>query len=581
MARYDQEDREDDILGNMVVLGVSLVVIAAVVIGVVAGIDNPKDDHVGTGNNTTTLDAICAQTEYKESCISSLQPVGNQSEVIVYFKAAVNATVSEIALAMEKLKVDDGTLSDEGERMALQDCIELLDLCTKELESVNMLVNSSPKLFYNDSVDARSSLSAVITYQRTCRQGFKEFESTYNMDGVLQRSSELSSNALAIIYEHSENDDKKAESLVPPRRSTYELQGGLHDGYPAQMILAGDRKLSQYHSFRKLGGRAPNAVVAVDGSGQYTSIFAAIHSYPNGHKGRYLIYVKSGVYYENVIIAKNMPDIFMYGDGLNETIIAGNVMQGGTAYRRATLSVIGEGFFCKDIGITVPTQYYGGYTVAAVKVLSDKAAFFNCRIIGTTSSIFALAHRQFFRNCEIYGATNIVSGDAALVIQHSDIILTESNLVGKASVIASQARSDRRESTGFVIHGCNIYRDKSNNTIDIDQTPQVQSDSTTYLGMAAQKFSRTIVMESSLGDLIRPEGWYGNPADRNRATEHVTFVEYGNKGPGAQTKMRVNWPGYAFISNRDDVLRYTAGRFIQAQTWLQGTVVPFQEGFFS
>ncbi|XP_041017181.1 pectinesterase-like [Juglans microcarpa x Juglans regia] len=564
---------------EMVVLGVSLVVIAAVVIGVVAGIDNTTVG-VGTWNNNTTLDAICAQTDYKESCISSLKPVGKESEVIVYFKAAVNATVSEMALAMEKLKVEGGTLSDEGELMALQDCMELLDLCTKELESVNMLVNSTPKLFYNDSVDARSSLSAVITYQRTCREGFKEFESTYNMDGVLQRSSELSSNALAIIYEHSENDDKEAESLVPPRRSTNELQGGLYDGYPAQMILAGDRKLMlQYHSFWKLDGQAPNAVVAQDGSGQYTTIFAAIQSYPNGHKGRYLIYVKHGVYYENVIIAKNMTNIFMYGDGLNKTIIAGYFMD-GTAYRRATLSVIGDGFFCKDIGITVPTQY-GGYTAAAVKVLSDKAAFFNCRIIGTTSSIFALAHRQFFRNCEIYGATNIVSGDAALVIQHSDIIVTESNLNGKASIIASQARSDRRESTGFVIHGCNIYRDKSNNNHDdTDQTPKVQS-ATTYLGMAAKKYSRTIVMESSLGDLIRPEGWYGSPDDRNHATEHVTFVEYGNRGPGAQTKMRVNWPGYAFISKRDYVLRYTAGRFIQAQNWLQGTVVPFQEGFFS
>lgn len=338
MARYDQEDNHDDLLGNMIVLGVSLVVIAAVVIGVVAGIDNPKDDP-RTAHNMT-LDAICNKTDYKETCMSSLEPLGNQTEVIVYFQSAVNATVSEMAQAMKKAKVDGDSLSDEDQIMALEDCIELMELCIEEMQSVIKMVNAAPNLFYNDSGDARSSLSAVISYQTTCLEGFEETHSAYHMGQVLQKSTELASNALAIIYSYSENDDEKAESAATPRRSTYE-EGVEDERFPVRFSVA-DRKLLQSH---KKGGPRPDAVVAKDGSGQYKTITAALNAFPIDHKGRYLIYVKSGVYKENIIVAKNMPQIYMYGDGASESIIAGTDIN-GTRYRRATLCESLDHVYC-------------------------------------------------------------------------------------------------------------------------------------------------------------------------------------------------------------------------------------------
>lgn len=86
-------------------------------------------------------------------------------------------------------------------------------------------------------------------------------------------------------------------------------------------------------------------------------------------------------------------------------------------------------------------------------------------------------------------------------------------------------------------------------------------------------------MESILGGLITPEGWFNN--NETYGIETVTFVEYGNKGIGAQTNKRVKWPGYNVIYNKNDVLRYTVGRFIQAQKWLPATGVTFHAGLFS
>lgn len=208
--------------------------------------------------------------------------------------------------------------------------------------------------------------------------------------------------------------------------------------------------------------------------------------------------------------------------------------------------------------------------MAAVKLQSDKAAFYKCSINGTTSSIYALAHRQFFTDCEIYGVTNIIKGDAAIVIKHSKIIVKQPS-APVANIIALQARSDKRESTGFVIHGCRIEADQS-------YFPE-RLNKGVYLGMAMQKYSRTIVMESFLGDLINPEGWCSN---NEYGIEAVTFAEYRNEGPGAQTNKRVNWPSYTVITNRNVALRFTAEQFIQLQKWLLGTIIgPLQAGLFS
>jgi pectinesterase len=216
---------------------------------------------------------------------------------------------------------------------------------------------------------------------------------------------------------------------------------------------------------------------------------------------------------------------------------------------------------------------------AAVKMQSDRAAFFNCRINGSaTSNIYALANRQLLVGCEIYGVTNIIRGDGAVVIQRSKIILTPPSSSSENNnknniIIALQGRSDRRESSGFVIQGCTIKRDESYIYSPRGGGGGVVGKGGAYLGMAVAKYSRTIVMESSLGDLIHPDGWYNN---KKYAIENVTFAEYGNMGPGSAgsgTNNNIN-RSIQVISNSSDAMRYTAGRFIQAQNWLTGTLVP-------
>lgn len=326
MARFEEDIKQDEMLGNLIVMGVSLIVIAAVVIGVVAGVDNPKQASEVSTN--ITLDALCNQTDYRESCLSSLEPIGNKSEVINYFKGAVNATISEMVYVLNKTQGITG-VTKIPEKMALDDCVEMIELCLDDLQSVMRMVNTTPSMFYNDSSDARISLSAVISYQRTCVEGIIEGEAFFDMNRALQKSMELVSNALAIIYAFSDNDDKEADPGGVNRRSVIE-KGIGEDENPE------GRKLLSMQTYNIKVTQVPDAIVAKDGSGQYGRITDAINAYPNGHKGRYLIHVKSGTYKENVIIPKDKTQIFMYGDGIDNTIIAGADMI-GNSYRSASL----------------------------------------------------------------------------------------------------------------------------------------------------------------------------------------------------------------------------------------------------
>lgn len=85
-------------------------------------------------------------------------------------------------------------------------------------------------------------------------------------------------------------------------------------------------------------------MVAKDGSAKYTIVSAAINAAPKSSSGMYVIYVKSGVYNEQVEIkAKN---IMLVGDGIGKTIIIGSKSVGGgiTTFRSATVGKLKQHF---------------------------------------------------------------------------------------------------------------------------------------------------------------------------------------------------------------------------------------------
>lgn len=221
------------------------------------------------------------------------------------------------------------------------------------------------------------------------------------------------------------------------------------------------------------------------------------------------------------------------------------------------------------MGFTAPVNITGA---PALLVLSDHAVFFNCKIDGEEGSLFAMAQRQFYRNCEIHGSVDIIKGDSTTIIQNSLIIVkprNSSDLVLRNNVVSSQYRSDHNEGTGLVIQNCTITTSQGENS----NSSLVAS---TYLGTPRNKYSRTIIMESFLGDVIHPNGWC--KWSDNYGIDTATFVEYNNRGPRAETQKRVHWGSYKIIFKSNQITNYTAAHFIQAKHWLQNANIPYEAG---
>nr|GMD65083.1 pectinesterase 2-like [Ipomoea batatas] len=311
-----------------------------------------------------------------------------------------------------------------------------------------------------------------------------------------------------------------------------------------------------------------DVVVAQDGSGNYKTVTEAVNAAAKGSgSGRYVIYVKAGVYKENVNIGSKLKNVMLVGDGIGKTIITGSQSVGGgtTTFKSATVAVVGDGFIGQ--GITFRnTAGAANHQAVALRSGSDLSVFYQCSFEGYQDTLYVYSDRQFYRECDIYGTVDFIFGNAAVVFQNCNIYAR--NPPNKINTITAQGRSDPNQNTGISIH---------NSKVTAASDLKGSSGSVkTYLGRPWKQYSRTVFMKTFLDGLIDPAGWY--PWDGTFALSTLYYGEYLNTGAGASTANRVKWGGYRVITSATEASKFTVGNFIAGGSWLPATNVPFTSG---
>ncbi|KAJ7980475.1 Pectinesterase [Quillaja saponaria] len=549
---------------------VSIILVVGVVIGLIiggVGHKSSSDNEKELSKSSKAVAAICNQTDYKQACVHSLAKVAsNQSATPKDFmQAAIQATIEQVKSAMDKSANIGKNADNSTQKMVMEDCEDLLQFAVDELQaSFSMVGDSEMHTMKEREAELINWLSAVISYQQTCLDGVTSPKLKDEMSNGVLNATMLTSNALAIVSAVSEiliAFNISTNSSAGSRRLLYTSEDYK---YPSWLSRA-DRRLLQASPTNL----KPNAVVAQDGSGKYKTITAALAAYPKDLKGRYIIYVKAGVYDEYITVDKKQINVFMYGDGPRKTIVTGrkNNVDGVSTYLSATFAAVGLGFIGKSMGFQ-NTAGPQKHQAVALRVQSDMAAFYNCRMDGYQDTLYTQAHRQFYRNCVISGTVDFIFGDAAALIQNS-LIITRKPMDGQKNTITAQGRTDKRENTAIVIQNCRLVPEQ----LLFPLRFQIQS----YLGRPWKQFARTIIMESEIGDFIQPAGWL--EWQGTFALETLYYAEYANRGPGAATDKRVKWKGYKVITDRNEALQYTAGPLIQGNQWLSQTGARYFLGF--
>nr|TKS14934.1 putative pectin methylesterase [Populus alba] len=454
---------------------------------------------------------------------------------------------------------DDSGKSGDPKAVILKNINATIDaINSKKIKANEILSTQNPKKKKKD----RSRGLYEELRQQSCRsrQGpLRIFRNLFH-DSSEDDAGKMCSNTLALIKKLIEDAQAIANRLRTTSRKLKE-EDDSDEGWPEWLSVT-DRRLFQSSLL------TPDVVVAADGSGKYRTVSAAVAAAPKHSGKRYIIKIKAGVYRENVEVPSEKTNIMFLGDGRKKTIITAsrNVVDGGTTYHSATVAVVGKGFLARDITFQ-NTAGASKYQAVALRVESDFAAFYKCGMVAYQNTLYVHSNRQFFTNCYIAGTVDFIFGNSAAVFQDCDIRARRPN-PGQTITITAQGRSDPNQNTGIVIQKSRI-----------GATPDLQharSNFSAYLGRPWKEYSRTVIMQSSISDVISPAGW--REWKGRFALDTLHFAEYENSGAGAGTSGRVPWKGYKVITDATEAQAFTARNFITGSSWLKSTTFPFSLG---
>ncbi|WOL19816.1 hypothetical protein Cni_G28618 [Canna indica] len=547
---------------RLVLIAASAVVFLVILIAVVAAVSKRADGPPSAASVADSIRAMCSVTRYPSSCFSSISSAkgANQTrDPEELFKTSLTVAVDAVAAASSAAAGFQLPANDKRLAAALRNCGVLFDSAIGHLnDSLSLMTPAPGEPLLNASKidDLRTWLSAAVTDHEACLDGFEGTTGSLRdkMEEAMANSTEYVSNSLAIatgiigVMEtlnfrlHRKLLSLSFSSARYPRWISGEQRRGLQQGAAA--------------------GWKPNVTVAVDGSGQVKSIMEAIDLVPQKSAEAFVIYVKEGVYEENVVVEKNKWNVIMYGDGMYKSMVEGklNFVDGTPTFSTATFSVAGKGFMAIDMGFknsAGPEKHQA----VALRSSADRSVFFRCSFDGYQDTLYAHSLRQFYRDCDVAGTVDFILGDAAVIFQGCKILPRQA-LPNQQNTITAQGKSDPNENTGISIQGCVVR-------------PFDDMTSPTYLGRPWKDYSTTIIMQSELGSVVKPAGWLPWEVGTEPPST-ITYAEYENTGPGSSVARRVKWPGYNPLLSTTEASKYTVESFIKGGEWIPANVVQFQ-----
>lgn len=312
--------------------------------------------------------------------------------------------------------------------------------------------------------------------------------------------------------------------------------------------------------------RMPRAdiTVALDGSGDFTSIQAAIDSVRDNRKKQTVIYIRNGIYdVEKLIVPERKRNITLFGEGRSTTIIryhvhdcqceeavngkcppeAVRLWQDDVIRTSATLTILGEGFRAENL--TVENSAGPAGQAQAVTVQADKAAFVQCDLKSYQDTIYLWSKglRTYFKHCLVVGRTDYIYGGGIAFFDECEI-----RSWGGGWITAPSTSSEQEY--GFIFNQCRI-------TYAADSPCEGDDGRPFRLGRPWHHYPKVVWINCEMSEMVHPEGWGDTwRMDYAATSADLHLYEYGNTGKGAAMKQRAKWAGLRELK-KHEVKRYS------------------------
>lgn len=292
--------------------------------------------------------------------------------------------------------------------------------------------------------------------------------------------------------------------------------------------------------------------VSKDGKGDFDTVAKALAAARQYQGNKVTIQISKGIYKEKLEISQQW--LTLCGEDKNETVLTYDDyalfhMEDGTkrgTFRTPSVFMDASDFTARNL--TFENTAGPGTKVGqalALYVDGDRMTFENCRILGGQDTIFTaplppvpyeingfqgpkefaprLMGKHYYKNCFICGDVDFIFGGATAYFDGCEIF---SNNIGKEiNGYVTAASTPEGEAYGYVFNQCRFTSDCPPGSV--------------YLGRPWRNFAKVVIMNSEIGEHIKPEGWHD--WGKKEAQDTIYFAEYHNFGPGASLERRETW----------------------------------------
>jgi pectate lyase len=286
---------------------------------------------------------------------------------------------------------------------------------------------------------------------------------------------------------------------------------------------------------------ATTLTVAKDGSGQYSTVQAAVNAVPANNPSRVVISVKPGTYRELVKVPSNKPHVTIQGSGgsRNDTVIVYNNASGtpkpdgsgtyGTG-GSATVAVEADDFQARNLTISNDFDEASHQDIAnqavALRTAADKVFLDGVIVSGDQDTLLVdtaakdKLGRVYMTNSYVIGNVDFIFGRATAVIDKSVITLKKRwNGTSAGYVTAPSTAAGRK---GILIANSTVNGDVSSASFYLGRPWHAGGD--------ASLDPQTTVRNTSLSAAIKSTPW----TDMSGFSwKDDRFAEYKNSGAGS------------------------------------------------